>query len=245
MKLHFFCSGSIIAWEHLIFRGGSDARRIEVPVPFFLLEHPGGLFLFDTGQQISQYVYPPDAAFIPVVSPEDTAVELLKAQGVMPGDIRGIILSHHHSDHTGGIADFPHTPCYIRKEETVYPACAEMVKDASRKWHFPDGVFDLCGDGKILLLPTPGHTAGHQSLLLCLDDGEKLLLTADAAYTPCALEKIYPEDNAAFRETICRFREYASAGVRIITGHDPDTCCTLRAEFPPERAYSSGRAEIS
>lgn len=233
MKLHLFSSGTITAWKHLLIRGEQEGIRISVPVPFYLLEHKKGLFLFDTGQQVPTVEYSDDANFIPVLTDEERAVNLLQKRGILPGDLSGIILSHHHSDHTEGLPDFPGVPRYIREEELHYFGIREMVRKEPEKWNFPKGKSDLCGDGEILLIPTPGHTAGHQSLLLTLDSGEKVLLTADAAYTETALRQTPPETEKTlpYWNTIRKFRNYAENGVRIITGHDPGPWQKLQSEF--------------
>ena len=233
MKLHLFSSGTITAWKHLLIRGEQEGIRISVPVPFYLLEHKKGLFLFDTGQQVPDRNIPDDANFIPVLSDDERAVNLLRKRGINPGDLSGIILSHHHSDHIEGLPDFPGIPRYIRKEELQYSGIREMTANAPEEWIFPEGEFDLAGDGEILLIPTPGHTAGHQSLLLTLDSGEKVLLTADAAYTEEALRQTPPENekNLPYWNTLRIFRNYAENGVRIITGHDPVPWNKLQTEF--------------
>ena len=233
MKLHLFSSGTITAWKHLLVRGAEEGIRISVPVPFYLLEHRNGLFLFDTGQQVPAVPLPENASFIPVLSDRERAVNLLQERGIKPGDLSGIILSHHHSDHIEGLPDFPGIPRYLRQEELNYSGIRKMTETDGAQWIFPKGEFDLCGDGEILLIPTPGHTAGHQSLLLTLDDGQKIMLTADAAYTEDVLHQ-FPDEkekNLPFWNTIQMFRDLAKKGVRIITGHDPNTWNQLKNEF--------------
>lgn len=234
MKLHLFSSGSILTWKHLLIRGYPERVRFSVPIPFYLLDHPAGLFLFDTGQQPPDVPPPEDDNYIPILTDADRAVNILAARGVTPADLTGIILSHHHSDHFDGLADFPGIPCYIRREELRYPAVAAQVAKQDRQWIFPTGDHDLAGDGRILLLPTPGHTAGHQSLLLTPDDLPPILLTADAAYTREALRQTPPPEEAHLPEwrSLDKIKACAANGVRIITGHDPETWPELMREFP-------------
>ena len=221
MLLHLWFSGKIITWKHLLIRNVPQGVRFTVPVPFYLLEYKNKLFLFDTGQQPPAPGIPADLNYIPEITEDQRAVNILKEKGISPGDITGIILSHNHADHSAGLADFPQTPCYVRKEELQYPGWAEKYDPG--RWIFPEGIYDLCGDGRIVLLPTPGHTAGHQSLLLTMDNGEKLLLAADAAYTREALNDIPPasDNQSVCRKTIMTLRKYAANRVQIVTGHDP------------------------
>ena len=234
MKLHIFSSGRISCRKHLLVRGAPEDEHFSVPVPFYLLEHSQGVFLFDTGQQVPSAPLPQEAAFIPVIRDEERAVNQLKARGISAGDISGIILSHRHSDHVEGLSDFPGVQCFVRREELDAPELADAAARDRRRWIHPQGVHDLCGDGKILLIPTPGHTAGHQSLLLTLDNGERVLLTADAAYTEAALQDTPPagEEELPYWTTLEKIRALGREGVRIITGHDPESWPLLQALFP-------------
>ena len=181
MKLHIFKSGRITAWKNLIIRGASCGERITLPVIFYLIEHKGQKFLFDTGLYLPDYEQEENADYIISVTEKELAINQLTAIGIKPEDIAGMILSHWHRDHSGGIGDFPEVPCYVRKEELKEKRWFAKCDTAS--WIYPEGKYDLCCDGRIVLIPTPGHTDGHQSLLLTMDDGKKILLAADAAYT--------------------------------------------------------------
>lgn len=234
MKLHLFSSGTIIAWKHLLVRGAPEGVRITVPVPFYLIEHEKGLVLFDTGQQVPKRVFSGDESFIPVMTAEDRAVSQLKKRGIAPEMISYIILSHHHSDHIQGLPDFPEVPCIIREEELQYGPMKEIKRmDPGRKWIHPEGNPDLFGDGSIVCIPTPGHTLGHQSLFLTFEDGKRILLTADAAYTETALSQFPPEKekDLPYWNTIETFRKFLKDGVQIITGHDPETWQKLKEQY--------------
>ena len=211
MKLHIFKSGTVSAWKNLIIPEASAEERITVPVWFYLIEAGEKRYLFDTGAYLPDYEPDENADFILSVSSEELAVNQLKKTGITPADISGIILSHWHRDHSGGVPDFPGVPCFVRREEMEVKQWFANCDTAN--WVCPEGEYDLLGDGRIILLPTPGHTAGHQSLILTMDDGEKILLAADAAYTQAAAEAV--------------FKKYIDAGVKVIAGHEcttvPDT----------------------
>jgi glyoxylase-like metal-dependent hydrolase (beta-lactamase superfamily II) len=235
MKVHFLQSGYIKTWRHLLVRRAPEGERFTVPIPFYLIEHEKGLVLFDTGQQPPAELLPPDAPFITEMTNEDRAVEQLKKRGFSPQNITHIILSHRHSDHVDGLQDLPDVECFIQRAETDAPGGAEFLRcHAAKKWNLPDGEYDLFNDGKIILLPTYGHTPGHQSLLLTLDDGSKLLLAADAAYTETALQQSpITEDEKCdpYWHSIARLQKFRQQGIRVIPGHEPQNWQNLLTEF--------------
>lgn len=234
MKLHLFSSGTILGWKHLLVRGAQKGVRLVVPVPFYLIEHEKGLVLFDSGQRVPAKAYPEDAPFIPQMTEQDRAVSLLKKHRVAPEMIKYLILSHHHSDHVQGVPDFPGAVGVIQKNELEYSAVAQLKEmTPGRKWLHPEGEFDLFGDGRICCIPTFGHTAGHQSLLLNFDDGRSVLLAADAAYTEAALTYNIPEEakEQPYWQSICLLRRYRAEGTLVITGHDPDVWPDLQRRF--------------
>ena len=234
MKLHLFSSGTILAWKHLLVRGAPEGIRIMVPVPFYLIEYEEGLVLFDTGQQVPKIQLPEDASFISYVTPEERAVEQLKKYGIKPEMIKYIVLSHHHADHSQGLPDFPGVPCIVRKEELQYSYMKRLKEQESdREWIHPEGTLDLFGDGAVNCIPTPGHTLGHQSLLLAMDHSGSVLLTSDAAYTEIALEQHPPEEEKdhPYWQTIGMFRKFRADGGKIITGHDPEQWKNLQKQY--------------
>ncbi|MDD4537521.1 MAG: N-acyl homoserine lactonase family protein [Lentisphaeria bacterium] len=236
MKLHCLQSGFIKSWRHLLVIGAAEGERVIVPIPFYLIEHPQGRVLFDTGQRVP--ARPPDqnGNYVVMMTPEERAVEQLRRAGFMPESVTHIILSHTHGDHVEGLPDLPDVRCYLQRKEAEMPAGQALIKANSRKqWVFPDGELDLFGDGMIRLLPTYGHSPGHQSLLLSFADGRKILLTADAAYTETALTQ-HPrneeEQQRPYWQTIAHLRQLQAEGVVIITGHDPATWDDWQRQFP-------------
>jgi N-acyl homoserine lactone hydrolase len=106
-----------------------------------------------------------------------------------------VVQSHLHFDHAGGLAFFPHATVYVQRAELEFALSPPVYQRAIyvdadfecvTRWSQLDGQHDLFGDGRILLVPTPGHTAGHQSLLVQLEN-QAVLLLADATYS---LEKM-------------------------------------------------------
>jgi glyoxylase-like metal-dependent hydrolase (beta-lactamase superfamily II) len=192
----FHCGGEdadMAAFDPFDERVGST---ISIPWFFYLIEHPNGYVLFDTGTH-------PDVAADPrgrlgevadlwtiTMKPGEDAVSLLEAAGVAATDIRHVIQSHLHYDHAGSVSFFPRAEVYVQRAELpfafwppVYQSGAYVRDDFDHaiNWREVEGELDLFGDGRIVMFPTPGHTAGHQSLLLGLDSGPVILLS-DATY---------------------------------------------------------------
>ena len=120
----------------------------------------------------------------------DDVVSRLSTLGLAPGDISHVAHSHLHYDHCGGVTSFPEATSYIQRRElgfAFYPP--PYQRDIYVPWTFDrdggfdvlEGSYDVFGDGKVVLFPTPGHTPGHQSLLVKLDQ-RAVILCADAAY---------------------------------------------------------------
>ena len=157
------------------------------------------------------------------VKEEEFTVNLLKKMGIQEKDLDFIILSHAHDDHFAGLIDFPHTRVLAQK------AAAELLQTRFGNEFIPlDGDYDVCGDGAIQCISTPGHAPGHQSLLVRLDDGSEILLLGDVVYLPAALEyepsrQEYAENPSQF-DSIRRVRSLRDdRGVTLVYGHDPYT----------------------
>ena len=221
MRLTILKSGTIRTWRHLLAGETVTPERIEVPVPFFAIEHKDHLILFDCGQQMPETPVADSADYIPVMTAEDVLPRQLEQHGLSAKKVSHLILSHAHGDHCGGLADLGNITCFFQRKEVETPAGKKLFSAfPEKKWQILDGETDLFNDGRIIAVPTPGHTPGHQSLLLTLDDGIRLCLAADALYMDCALD-----DDREIRftspETVEYFRRLREDGFHIISGHDP------------------------
>lgn len=161
------------------------------PYFFFLIVHPKGNVLFDTGMhpRWQRDDLPPDALG-PHVSSTDAAPSRLGVLGISPSDISYIILSHMHSDHAGGLLYFPDSTVIVQSRELsfateppVYQADFYDRRDFEHdvKWLRIDGEHDIFRDGRIVVISTPGHTPGHQSAVVRLRSGIHVL-AGDAHY---------------------------------------------------------------
>jgi len=112
-----------------------------------------------------------------------TLVGALAALGVKPADVRYVAISHFHPDHTGNVDEFPDATVIMQKREWDFAmALPQKPFSPEHKALLIEGDKDVFGDGSLVLISTPGHTPGHQSLLVKLPKTGTVLLTGDAVH---------------------------------------------------------------
>jgi N-acyl homoserine lactone hydrolase len=167
-------------------------RIVYGPYFFFLVEHPQGRLLFDTGTHPKWKGADTQegAGIAVVVGEDDDVISKLATLGISPTDIDHVVVSHLHFDHAGGLQFFPHAPIYVQERElraAFWPPVYQRDLydrddfDHDLNWHELDGEYDVFGDGSVTIIPTPGHTSGHQSLCVELPSG-LTVFAADASY---------------------------------------------------------------
>jgi N-acyl homoserine lactone hydrolase len=163
----------------------SARRRMGDPVTLvtaYLVEHPVGKVLFDTGLG-PRFARPVgEQGSGPVDLEEDALIDArLRAIGVQPEQIGYILNSHLHADHAGGNALLPSASVIVQAAEwqhaTTSLECAYHAPefDTGQPIIRIDGEHDVFGDGAVILFPTPGHTPGHQSARVQTAAGQVLL----------------------------------------------------------------------
>jgi N-acyl homoserine lactone hydrolase len=169
--------------------GDYDGRSGSLVVPCFIIRHPKGTLVWDTGLGDNLVGKPADAqnnGIRTLVSV--TLVEELKSIGLTPADVTYVAFSHFHFDHTGNANLFASSTWILNKAElaaalSVPPSFGINVstfsayKDA--KTQMIDGDHDVFGDGSVRILRTPGHTPGHQVLELKLKKAGVVILSGD------------------------------------------------------------------
>ena len=217
MKLYAFSSGALTIGKGVLQNFGPMEPPIKIPVGFFVIHHPKGNVLFDTGNNDKiikdpSYWGPLFDALKPVNTPDIAIDAQLKKIGMTPDDIKYVVVSHMHLDHAGNIAKFPHSTIVLQRDELLYamwpdepftgpfiPGDAEVLRadTASGKPNrfdmlLLDGDLDIFRDGSIVVKRWPGHTKATEMLLLHLPKTGTVLLTADNVYFRENVEKHLP-----------------------------------------------------
>jgi N-acyl homoserine lactone hydrolase len=226
MKIQAFTTGTVRISHHWQRGSGSYPLRLmrtltdphltePLPIWCFLIEHPEGLILIDTGistRANDPVWFPPHIRLIQRAAPfqidrqnQEIGPQLL-ASGFDPKDVRWVVLTHLHQDHDGGLDHFPNATFVVSGKE--WDAAAgwggRMAGYLNQRWpaffqptqvsfNEPDDFFGgrttLTGAGDVYLVPTPGHSPGHLSVVVEAD-GQRVFFAGDSAYS----ERLLLED---------------------------------------------------
>jgi glyoxylase-like metal-dependent hydrolase (beta-lactamase superfamily II) len=205
-----------------------------LPVNAYLVEHPGGRCLFDAGQTAAAAqpgYFPAWHPFLRLARFELRSSDELAAQldriDIPPDSVDRVVLSHLHTDHVGGLGAFRSAEIVVGEAEWRR---ARGLRGSLRGYlprHWPDGMrvraigtngpslgpftgtYDLLGDGRLTIVPTPGHTPGHLAMVV-RGDRTTWLLAGDLVHRASELATTAP--------AIARW--CASERVEVLTAHD-------------------------
>jgi glyoxylase-like metal-dependent hydrolase (beta-lactamase superfamily II) len=230
-------------------------EKILSPYFLYLVSHPRGWVLIDTGLNPALRADPhaylgamADSFFVERLTEDDHVVSKLAMLGLEPGDVMHVVQSHLHFDHAGGLQWFPHATIYVQGSELPFAYWPPVYQrglyvkadfDHPLQWKELVGEYDMFEDGRIVLFPTPGHTPGHQSVLVRLDSGNVIIM-ADAHYV---VEKMRerllpsvvwnPDAMVASWERIEALER--RHGAELLSTHDPRFASRVR--LAPEARY--------
>lgn len=205
-----------------------------LPVNVFAVEHPDGVCLFDAGQtaRAAEPGYLPRwHPFLRLarfeLTPDDEAAAQLARRGIPAERVRWIVLSHLHTDHVGGVGAFPGAQVLVSRIEWDLASGVAGRLRGYVPQHWPRSLtprvvdltgppvgpfpasLDLAGDGVLVLVPTPGHTPGHISMLV--RGAGTWLCAGDLVHQPEELRAVDPQ-----LDDWCREED-----VTVLTAHDP------------------------
>ncbi|PYN04268.1 MAG: MBL fold metallo-hydrolase [Candidatus Rokuibacteriota bacterium] len=213
-----------------------------VPVTSFLVSHPSGKLLFDTGVHCQARLDPlarlgaERMKRLAVKSQAgDDVVPQLATLGLTPDDIRFVANSHLHFDHCGGNEFFPRATFLVQRPELESARRPGFVPgynpspidfDHPLDYRMIEGEHDVFGDGSVILFPTYGHTPGHQSLRVRAGKQGQIVCASDACYTRENMDRdVLPKilwDASVMSESLAALRKLRDqVGATMFYGHDP------------------------
>lgn len=223
-----FCDSA----EPRLFYLGDCGKSVPTVFLFWLLKSPERIVLVDTGfspELAAQYM--PDV----VQQPDEHPHKHLERYGVRPDDINLVVATHAHFDHLSDIVlGYPYAKVVLQRREYEFvtnpphPWFGQMVDHETLRTLKAAGPsrFELLdGDGDVVpgisVITTPGHTAGHQSVLVDTARG-KAVITADACFTYRHLEEdIGPGFNCSLIDALASLQRIRDTGAIVLPGHDP------------------------
>jgi glyoxylase-like metal-dependent hydrolase (beta-lactamase superfamily II) len=245
----------------------SSKAAESVPVPAFLIRHPSaGEVLVDTGLHPSiasggkeNFGGLSNRFGRPSLEPGEDVPSQLRAKGIEPRQVATVVMTHLHLDHSSAISEFPDSTIVVSAAEWQDAAHgSKPTLNGYRRAHFDlafeyrtvdfDGeeigsyatfgrTFDLFGDGSVRLAFTPGHSAGHCSVI-CRLAGEDFVIGGDAVYMAGQLEGTEPlpprpYDAHMLRRSLQELRLFHAQfpAATITPGHDPEFYSAVAPRF--------------
>jgi glyoxylase-like metal-dependent hydrolase (beta-lactamase superfamily II) len=246
MKMHLLSGGRLRMRKNIFVPDADRAETIEIPVSCALIRHPQGNVLFDTGCHPAL----PDAPearwgglarlMTPIMAPGDNVINALNGIGLQCDDIDVVVCSHLHPDHCGCNAFFKRATFIIHAEEVAAARGAEAEKSGylAAEWEGAgpietiDGEHDLFDDGRVVLIPLPGHTPGTTGALVALERDGTFLLASDTVSLRSTLDSgIIPKNtwNAeALAKSLSEVGRIEARGATVLCGHDDAQWASLR-----------------
>ncbi len=242
MRLYVFESAKMHVPDRGMMSGRPSGVPVTIPVPFYLIVHPNGLALFDTGMKLDNW--PAQFRKDGDQRPEQMIDTQLAKLGYRPDDIKYVIMSHLHLDHAGGMPLFPKSTFIVRKSELkaawwperfqVHYIFDDYKETRSFDYFELDDTeaFDVFQDGSVICIDTKGHSQGHQSLIVNLPKSGRYVLTADAAAMAEILDEgVLPAVAWNAEESLRSLRKVQHLkreGATIFMAHDPDQWETVK-----------------
>lgn len=255
VEVSFLRCGSVSIPQSIAVRGAFTLVPRVISHSAVLVRHPQATFLYDTGlcTNISTYIADQPLFFRKTLANfalEQSLKCHLASLPVTPKELDFALLSHVHWDHVSGIPDIPGVPLRINRVE--YEAARLGLLDANKGLvrqllsdnpiEFFDctgpayegfrSSHDLFGDGSIVLVPLPGHTAGNTGMFITRSNGSRLFLLGDAAWVsenyrcPATMHPFIwanvTSDDATARQTLIQLHHFSlqHPEIPMIAMHD-------------------------
>jgi N-acyl homoserine lactone hydrolase len=240
VRLYAFHGGTAVCDKSFLTAGRGIGTDITIPFQYFLIEHPQGRMMFDTGANPMLVEDPASYPSIQAggrytVREEDLAPGRLAQIGLKPEQIDLVANSHLHDDHAGGNTFFRHATFLVQFAELQsawWPEEYNRDNYVRQDFDLPgvhyeelEDDYDVFGDGSVVLIQTPGHSAGTQSAVVRLKETGTVVLASDAAYLTESLDHLLVStwvwDLRQQVRSLKRLRELRRCeGAWIIPGHE-------------------------
>lgn len=218
--------------------GENVGKPMDVVDNCYLIHHASqGYLLWDTGVTdaiAGRPEGPPPANGAPIWRKPTTLAAQLEQVGVKPSDIKYLAISHTHPDHIGNVEMFPQSMLLVQKVEYEWPSPLGVGRfKAEHPVKQLEGDYDVFGDGSATIISTPGHTPGHQSLLVKLPKTGAILLSGDAVHFKDNWDKRrVPAGNVDKEKTLASMTRMAEIiakeNAQLWINHDKAQAETLR-----------------
>jgi N-acyl homoserine lactone hydrolase len=242
-KLYRLDCGHSLANDESVWTPGENVgKSIEFSSTCWLLKRGSEWLLWDTGVPESALNNPRGWSTLPkliVYHLDKTLTSQLAEIGLKTSDVTYVAVSHTHGDHIGNVGLFPNSTVLMQRAEYTWisspdgtndnvnqlKALARKLLGTPKQLQLLDGDTDVFGDGSVTLISTPGHTPGHQSLLVHLKNSGFIILSGDVAHSEENFEKdIVPSlntDKAASIASMDRVRRMmATYQAKLFINHD-------------------------
>ena len=204
-------AGDISRWSP----GVNEGQSMPFVDNCYLIKHSQGWFVWDTGipdavAAMPNGLAPADPKAVTWRRPKTLASQL-EDLGLKPSDIKGMAVSHTHPDHIGNVEMFPTTMLYVQKAEYEWPGADNKPRfKPEHPVTLLEGDRDVFGDGALVIISTPGHTPGHQSLLVKLPKTGEVVLSGDAVHFKSNWEnRRVPANNTSKDQTLASMQKIA------------------------------------
>jgi glyoxylase-like metal-dependent hydrolase (beta-lactamase superfamily II) len=246
MRLFVFTSGSLGGFPKAALQMGGQGNIDWAPVSFYVIKHPKGNVMFDTGNN-DKTITNPDGWWGPLakgfglkMTQNDAIPAQLAKIGLKTSDIKYVVVGHMHLDHGGNVSQFPNATLIAQNDEmkaawwpdvgySVYYIPGDFADTKKMNVVRLEGDIDLFGDRSIEIRRAPGHTPGSQFAIVRLPKTGTVILTSDVVYLKESLEKnLIPPipgtwSPGAMYESYQKVRLVRDGeGASIFYGHDPE-----------------------
>ena len=222
--------------------GVNEGKPVVFSDNCYLVRHAKGLLLWDTGVPDAVASMPDGMAAgggAITYKRKKTLAEQLAALGVKPTDIKYVAISHTHGDHVGNVDAFPEATVLMQKPEHDWAFADGKQPPFRPRANIEElsGDRDVFGDGSVVIVSTPGHTPGHESLLVTLPKTGAVILSGDAAHFRDNWEnRRIPSMNTSKEQTLASYGRIeqilAEKKAQFWINHDKAQSDTLR--YAPE-----------